>query len=125
MISRCQPADTPAIQNMNKSVSQSEKRSRRRGAAAVDVILHTTILVIGMIAGLATYRDQLVQYMGDSAAALHALNQSFSLSVTINGNVETFEFDDTVNDTPEVAALTDDTPDAPPAGIQFIPALGE
>lgn len=111
---------------MNKPVSRLQRKAARRGASTVDIILHTTILAIGMIVGLSTFRDQLVQYMGDTAAGLHALNQSYSLTVTINGNPpQTFEFDDTDNDTAEVTALTDPADNTPPAGIQFIDGSGE
>lgn len=111
---------------MNKPVSRCQTRTARRGASTIDIILHTTILAIGMIVGLSTFRDQLVQYMGDAAAGLHALNQSVSLTVTINGNPpQTFEYDDTDNDTPEVLCLTDPADGTPPAGIQFVNGGGE
>jgi hypothetical protein len=37
-----------------------------------------TIVVLGMLVGLVTYRDQVVQEMGDVAAAVGAINQSYS-----------------------------------------------
>jgi Flp pilus assembly pilin Flp len=46
-------------------------------------LLMLTVVVIGMIAGLATVRDQLVQEFGDMAVALESLDQSYSM--TING----------------------------------------
>ena len=111
---------------MNNTVSRRQRGAARRGASTVDIILHTTILAIGMIVGLSTFRDQLVQYMGDTAAGLHALNQSFSLSVTINGNPpQTFEFDDTDNDDAEVQCLNETPAGTPPAGIQFVNGNGE
>ena len=44
-------------------------------------ILMVAILVIGMIAGLTTLRDQLVQEMGDTAVALESLDQSYSFTI--------------------------------------------
>ncbi len=45
-----------------------------------DLILATTILVIGMIVGLAAFRDQVVQEFGDLATAVGRLNQSYRYS---------------------------------------------
>jgi len=45
-----------------------------------ELILIATILVIGMIVGLATLRDQVVQELGDVGAAFSQLVQSYSFS---------------------------------------------
>ena len=51
-----------------------------------DLILISAILVIGMLVGLVTVRDQVVQEFGDIATAIGQLNQSYSFgSVTIGG----------------------------------------
>jgi len=47
-------------------------------SSAASIILITTILALGMVVGLATVRDQLVQELGDVGLALENLNQSFS-----------------------------------------------
>ena len=44
---------------------------------SIEFILLATIVVIGTLTGLATYRDAVVQEAGDSAAAIAALTQSF------------------------------------------------
>lgn len=44
-----------------------------------DLILISTILVIGLLAGLVTLRDQIVQELGDVAMAVGNLNQSYSV----------------------------------------------
>jgi hypothetical protein len=45
-----------------------------------ELILIATILVIGMIVGLATVRDQVVQELGDVGLAIGQINQSYSWS---------------------------------------------
>src|SRR3954467_14006037 len=47
---------------------------------STELILIATILVIGLIAGLTTLRDQVVQELGDLATAIGAINQSYSFS---------------------------------------------
>lgn len=47
---------------------------------SAELILVATILVIGMIVGLATLRDQVVQELGDVGAAFSQLVQSYSFS---------------------------------------------
>ena len=56
--------------------------------ATTDLALICTILVIGLIVGLTTMRDQIVQEMGDVAVGIASLNQSFSFAgatLTIDG----------------------------------------
>jgi len=45
-----------------------------------ELVLIATVLVIGLLAGLATLRDQVVQELGDVAAAISDVNQSYSFS---------------------------------------------
>lgn len=53
--------------------------------ASMELVLMATILIIGMIVGLTTWRDTVVQELGDSAAAVSELNQGYSYdSTTIN-----------------------------------------
>ncbi|MEE3220547.1 MAG: hypothetical protein VB853_03370 [Pirellulales bacterium] len=47
---------------------------------SAELILIATILVIGMIVGLVTVRDQVVQELGDVALAIASVNQSFSFA---------------------------------------------
>ena len=47
---------------------------------SAELILVATILVIGMIVGLTSVRDQVVQELGDVAAAIASVNQSYSFS---------------------------------------------
>ncbi len=45
---------------------------------AMAMVLLTTILALGAIVGLASFRDQLVQELGDVAVALENVNQSYT-----------------------------------------------
>lgn len=47
---------------------------------SAELVLIGTILVLGMIVGLATVRDQVVQELGDFALAIGQINQSYSFS---------------------------------------------
>ena len=47
---------------------------------SAELVLIATILVLGMIVGLATVRDQVVQELGDVGAAVSQLVQSYSFS---------------------------------------------
>ena len=95
--------------------------------ASTDLLLLTTLLVLGMIVGLVTFRDQVVQELGDTAAAIGAINQSYSYSA----GVVTFSFAPMVTGTFSVAgsSFTDlsdfcdvgDTAGAPPECIVFAP----
>tara|TARA_R110002095_G_scaffold159356_1_gene138168 strand:- start:10898 stop:11197 length:300 start_codon:yes stop_codon:yes gene_type:complete len=79
-------------------------------------VLMVTILVIGIIPGVATLRDHIVQKFGDMAVALESLDQSYSY--TVDG--VTSEYDDS-----DTGTLTDPVGDAP-AGLDLtIPATGE
>lgn len=54
--------------------------------ATSELILMSTIIVIGVIVGLSTFRNHMVQELGDTAAAVAALNQSYSFSgATVGG----------------------------------------
>ncbi len=47
---------------------------------SAELILVVTIVVLGMVVGLTTVRDQVVQELGDVAIAIAHLNQSYSFS---------------------------------------------
>jgi hypothetical protein len=80
-----------------------------------ELILVATILVIGMIVGLATLRDQVVQELGDVGAAFSQLVQSYSFSgitghTSITAGSAFEDFTDFCDDPAEEA-------DQPPLGI--------
>lgn len=51
---------------------------------STELVLIATILVIGMVVGLATVRDAVVQELGDVALAIGSINQTYSYS-GVNG----------------------------------------
>ncbi len=55
---------------------------------SAELILVATIVVIGLIVGLAAYRDSIVQELGDTAAAVGALNQSYSVEISGAGTTD-------------------------------------
>lgn len=67
---------------------------------STELLLVAMILVISMIIGLTTIRDQVVQELGDLAAAISDLNQSFSFGgatahhASVAGSSFTDLFDD-------------------------------
>jgi hypothetical protein len=66
-----------------------------------------TILGLGMLVGITTYRDQVVQEFGDVADSLQSIDQSYSFKI---GNEE-HRFDDGNTDSIQP------TNGQPPAGI--------
>lgn len=118
---------------------------------SAELILVATIVVIGLLVGLATYRDALVQELGDTAAAVGALNQSYDVqvnpggmmldditvsgggqggTVTIEGDFTAVSFTATFDnffyeDLADVCEVTPQTAGQPPAGISFGGTLAE
>ena len=67
-------------------------RDERAAMASMEMILIGTIVIIGMIVGLSTWRDAVVQELGDSAAAVSELSQGYNyIGNTID---RTFRTDD-------------------------------
>ncbi len=58
-------------------------------------LLMTTIVAIGMIAGLTSLRDSVVQQFGDVALGLEHLDQTYTINATIGTQVKTFGYIDT------------------------------
>lgn len=59
-------------------------------------VLMVTILVMGIIPGVATLRDHIVQKFGDMAVSLESLDQSYSY--TVNGTVSRYVDSNTLED---------------------------
>jgi hypothetical protein len=90
---------------------------------SAELILVATILVLGMIVGLVSLRDQIVQELGDVAAAFSQLNQSYSFSGVTGHTASTagsqfLDQTDFCDATPDAAA-------APPVCILLIDATAE
>ena len=82
----------------------------RGTSSVVSLILLTAILIIGVVGGMVTLRDQVVQQFGDLAVALESLDQSYSFSVITPNSTVTSQYAD------PSSGLTD--PDgAEPAGL--------
>ena len=78
---------------------------------STELVLVATILVIGMVVGLATVRDAVVQELADVAAAIGSVNQSYEYS-TVTGHTsatagsqfqDNTDFCDTGDDVVDVA----------------------
>ena len=91
----------------------------------VGLILITSIVSLGMIVGLSTYRSHVLQQFGDAAVAVRSLRQSYSYEVQIDVNrngvfgdgedcLLQADFADTVD--------LFDTPDNPPACMNLVAA---
>ena len=80
-------------------------RDERGEATAMSLILIGTIIALGAIVGIVTFRDQLVQEFGDVAVSLERLDQSFS-SPFYGTHVDT--------------VTATDTPNQPPDGLGFV-----
>ena len=66
-------------------------QDERAFVASMDLLLVSTIVVLGLIVGLVSLRDQIVQEFGDLATGLGNLNQSYSFAAVtvadpINGD---------------------------------------
>ena len=66
---------------------------------SAELVLVGSILVLGMIVGLATLRDHVVQELGDIAGAIGDVNQDYSFSAITGHNSSTAgtDFDDDVD----------------------------
>ncbi len=72
-----------------------------------------TVTTVGMIVGLSTYRDQLVQELGDTGVALEQLDQSYIYTVPGNGGNVVSTYDDNASPPPT------DPAGSAPGGITF------
>ena len=90
---------------------------------SAELILVATILVLGMIVGLVSLRDQIVQELGDVAAAFSQLNQSYSFSgitghTSITAGSQFIDFTDFCDTPIDAAAVA-------PVCIEFVDATVE
>lgn len=116
---------------------------------SAELVLIGTLCVIGMIVGLAAFRDGTVQELADTGVAVGQLDQSYSVAITGGANdlddIEVEEAGGVVTITGTFGAVTatstfnnysyDDLPDVgdndpqdpgdPPAGIQYTPGVPE
>lgn len=57
-------------------------RDERAYVHAAELILISTIAIIGLLVGLAAYRDAVVSELDDTGSAIGSLNQSYNVEVT-------------------------------------------
>lgn len=106
-------------------------RDNRAFVVSAELVLVASVLVIGLLVGLVTVRDQVVQELADVAAAISRSNQSYSFS-GVSGHtatgagslfVDQVDFCDNVNGIPTNV----DPPGQPAACVSVtVPAtLGE
>jgi hypothetical protein len=60
---------------------------------SAELILIATIVVIGLLVGLAAVRDGIVSELSDVAGALQDVNQSYSIDGVVGHNANTAGFD--------------------------------
>ncbi len=78
---------------------------------STELILIATVLVIGMLVGLATLRDQVVQELADVAAAISDVDQSYAYTGILGHTAQTAgsNYEDAVDfcdDAADQAAIT-------------------
>jgi len=83
-----------------------------------DVVLGTTLLIIGSIVGLVIMRNQIVQELGDIGAAVGHLDQSYTLpATTIMTTTGTYTHAGSDYDDLTDACQTADVAGEPPCGM--------
>jgi hypothetical protein len=93
-----------------------------------DYILMATIVVVGVVCGLATLRDAVVQNLGDIALAFAHVDQSYTVNYTVtSGTVVSFGYDDPPTGPGAVDPSLVQIPGQPPYGIDICdpPSGGE
>lgn len=90
---------------------------------SAELILIATIVVIGLLVGLAAVRDGIVSELSDVAGALQDVNQSYSIDGVVGHNANTAGFN-YVDNTDECDS-NDDTAGAADNCINFAGAIAE
>ena len=87
---------------------------------SAELVLIATVLVIGMLVGLVTIRDQVVQELGDVADAISEIDQSYSYSGVVGHASSTSGtiFNDT-HDFCETPGGSDQVPGSEPQCIEI------
>lgn len=86
---------------------------------STELMIVATLLVLGMIAGLVSIRSQIVQELGDVAAAISEFDQTFSFAA-ITGHTSSMagaDFDDALDFCEN--AITDDPVGAEPICMEL------
>lgn len=92
---------------------------------STELVLIATILVIGMVVGLATVRNHVVQELGDVAAAIGSINQTYQYTGVTGRGTSSETKGSKFDDKTDFCDGTDPVAN-PPAGISVLePAAGE
>jgi len=91
---------------------------------STELVLIATILVIGMVVGLATVRNAVVQELGDVALAVGSINQSYMYTGVAGRADSSATAGSQFIDRTDFCDATDAT-DLPPAGISLTSAIAE
>ena len=120
-------------------------KDERGFVLSAEMILIATIACIGLIVGMVTYRDAIVQELGDTGAAINAMNQSYAIAIAANPGAGITVVGDTVTitstfgdvtvtasfqnydyaDQLDLCETTVQTAGEPPAGITFPAGIEE
>ena len=105
-------------------------RSEEGVVVSAELVLISTILVVGVLVGIASVRDQIIQELGDVAGAISVTVQSYSFS-SITGHSasmagSTFgDNTDFCDQVQELGTCTPDLPGVPPVRIGITVATTE
>jgi len=128
---------------MNHMLLETLKKIRRLGQrlgtdtsgiiVTGDYLLLTTIVALGMVVGVASFRNSVVQEFGDISVAMESLDQSYSFTIvnpTGPDLVVNFDEDNYTDPLPPVyfdptGESDGDGAGEPPAGIVFQEPTGE
>ncbi len=91
-----------------KRIAKRLWNDRRGAVSAVSALLLYTILVLGVVVGLATLRNHIVQEYGDLSVALDHLDQSWQVK---------FSWEDAPRGFEDPGPTLDDPDGSEPAGI--------
>jgi hypothetical protein len=92
--------------------------------ATTDLILMSVVVVLGIIVGLVTFRDQVVQELGDVAGAIGHLNQGYNFTGDGMTGDACFVAGSSYTDQVDFCE-ENDTPNAPPSCIEVSVAASD
>ena len=77
-----------------KTVAQKLWNDESGLVVSIEMVLLATLIVFGLMAGMAAYRDAIVSEIADSAAAVGSVNQSFEYDeVALSGTFGSIAYD--------------------------------
>jgi hypothetical protein len=97
---------------------------------SAELVLIATILVLGVLVGIASVRDQIIQELGDVAGAVSTTVQSYSFAA-VTGHTSSMagssfgDQTDFCDQLQELGTCTPDLPDVGAVGIEFIDSTAE